>query len=426
MNKRNSAELIAYLDLPSGVSGDMLLGCLVDAGWPVAELIATIDALHLPPSEWRIAEERVMRGPLAATLVHVEAPEESHHRHLSDIRSLIAASTLPPSVQTRAIEVFTRLAAAEAKVHGADIESIHFHEVGALDAIIDVVGVCAGLDALGIGALYAGALPLGSGWVNTAHGRLPLPAPATLELLAAAGAPTRPAPGAGELVTPTGAALVCTLATFGQPALTLHRIGRGAGQKEFAWPNVARLWLGHPETPTVVEPAPARNDAHEDQHKHEPTPQGSMVQIETNIDDMNPELYGPLVQRLLAAGAVDVWLTPIYMKKGRPGTLVGVLAPVTLETALARLLLEQTTTLGVRSHRVHRIEAERSFGTVDTIYGSVRVKLKLLDGLLSGVKPEHDDCVQLADAHQVPPRYVEAAAIAAAYALFVEATPKPA
>jgi len=408
MNDSASGQAIAYLDMPSGISGDMLLGCLVDAGWPIEGLIAAIEALHLPSASWQVAAERVMRGPLAATLVHVDAPEERHHRHLSDIRALLGASELPARIVTQAVEVFTRLAAAEAKVHGADIESIHFHEVGALDAIVDVVGVCAGLHALGIRALYAGALPLGNGWVTTAHGKLPLPAPATLELLALAGAPTRPAPGPGELVTPTGAALVCALATFAQPAMALRRIGCGAGQKEFAWPNVARLWLGAAD---VAHAAGARSS-------HLP----EMVQLETNIADMNSELYGPLVQRLLAAGAADVWLTPIYMKKGRPGTLVGVRVPVALEATLARLLLEETTTLGVRAHRFYRTEAARRVGTVDTRYGPVRVKLKQIDGAVRGVKPEHDDCVQLADAHRVPVRYVEEAAMAAAHALLIDTT----
>ena len=403
--------MIGYLDLPSGVSGDMLLGCLVDAGWPVDDLIATVRALQLPAENWSITAERVMRGPVAATLVHVHAPEESHSRHLSDIRSILAASGLPAAVKVQAADVFTQLAAAEATVHGAAIESIHFHEVGALDAIIDIVGVCAGLHALGVAHLFAGALPLGSGWVNTAHGKLPVPAPATLALLATAGAPTRPAPGPGELVTPTGAALVCTLASFRQPAMALRRVGYGAGQKQFDWPNVARLWLGAGESAGLSGDGPSQMP--------------EMAQIETNIDDMNPEQYGPLMQRLLAAGAADVWLTPIYMKKGRPGTLIGVLAPLVLEATIARLLLEETTTLGVRAHRVYRTEAARSFSTVDTVYGPVRVKLKFIDGVLSGVKPEHDDCLQIASERQVALRHVEAAALAAAYALFVEVTSSP-
>ena len=402
--------MIGYLDLPSGVSGDMLLGCLVDAGWPLAELNAALDALHLPPNSCEIAVERVTRGPLAATLVHVTAPEESHHRHLNDIRAIITASDLPGPVQAQAIEVFTRLALAEAKVHGVDVEAIHFHEVGAVDAIVDITGVCAGLHALGVTSLYAGALPLGSGWADTAHGKLPLPAPATLELLAAANAPTRPAPGPGELVTPTGAALVCTLAQFAQPALALQRVGYGAGRKEFAWPNVARLWLGE----TQADAGPVTGSV-------TPRPElPALVQLETNIDDMNPELYGPLSQQLLAGGAVDVWLTPVYMKKGRPGTLVSVLAPVSQEASLAHILLEETTTLGVRVHQVHRYEAARSYTTVETLYGTVRVKLKHIDGVLSGVKPEHDDCLRLAAAHQTSLRRVEAAATAAAHALLVD------
>jgi uncharacterized protein (DUF111 family) len=184
-----------HLDLPSGVSGDMLLGCLVDAGWPVEQLVATVQALQLPAGSWSVHAERVARGPIVATRVQVSATEGPVHRHLREIEALLAAAELPPTVKQRAGAVFARLAAAEAKVHGVGIEEIHFHEVGAIDAIIDVVGVCAGLDALGVVALSAGALPLGSGWGSSAHGRLPLPAPATLELLAAAGAPVCPAPG---------------------------------------------------------------------------------------------------------------------------------------------------------------------------------------------------------------------------------------
>jgi len=387
-----------HLDLPSGVSGDMLLGCLVDAGWPVEQLVAAVQALHLPAGSWSVHAERVTRGPVAATLVQVSATEGPVHRHLREIEALLAAAELPPPVKQRAGAVFARLAAAEAKVHGVGIEEIHFHEVGAIDAIIDVVGVCAGLDGLGVVALSAGALPLGSGWGSSAHGRLPLPAPATLELLAAAGAPVCPAPGPGELVTPTGAALVCTLAEFGQPPMVLQRVGSGAGQKEFGWPNVARLWLGKKLDPSV-----------------ENLPQ--LVKLETNIDDMNPELYGPLTQRLLDAGAADVWLTPVYMKKGRPGVQVTLLASPALEETLARMLLAETTTLGVRVSGARRHEAERSQTTVATPYGSVRVKLKWVDGELCGAKPEFTDCLRLAEEQGLPLRRVEAAAAAAAQQL---------
>jgi pyridinium-3,5-bisthiocarboxylic acid mononucleotide nickel chelatase len=382
--------MIAYLDLPAGLSGDMFLGCLVDAGWPVDALRETLDALALPVGAWDVRAEDVRRGPLRATLVQVEVAETAQHRHLSDIRELIERAALPPSVQAHAIDTFTRLAEAEAKVHGEPVEHVHFHEVGALDAIIDIVGAAAGLHSLGIEQLYASGAPLGSGWVESAHGRIPVPAPATLELLAAAKAPTRPSPGPGELLTPTGAALLVQYARFEQPEMRLLRIGVGAGQRDPAWPNVARLLLG------------------------EPLAAGPMVEISTNIDDMNPELYGAVTQRLFAAGARDVWLTPVQMKKGRPGVVLSVIAPASLEATLADLLLRETTTLGVRVHAVRRHEASREQRTVDTTYGPVQVKLKRIDGAIWGAMAEYDDCLRVAEAAGVPVRLVYEEALAQA------------
>jgi pyridinium-3,5-bisthiocarboxylic acid mononucleotide nickel chelatase len=387
--------MIAYLDMPSGISGDIFLGCLVDAGWPIEELRSVIGGLGLPAGLWSVAQVEVMRGPLRATLVEVETSEGDQHRHLHHIREIIQDADLPAQVQARAIAVFTRLAQAEAAVHGATIEDVHFHEVGALDAIIDIVGVCAGLDALGIERLYAGGLPLGEGWTQSAHGRIPLPAPATLAILAAAQAPNRPAPGPGELVTPTGAALVAELAEFRQPPMHIHKIGLGAGRKEFEWPNAARLWLGE-----------AQSAAHE-------PPTATLVQLETNIDDMNPEWYAPVSKRLFGLGALDVWMTPIHMKKGRPGVLLGVLAPAEHETPLVQALLRETTTLGVRVHRVHRHEAKRTLRAVSTAYGEVRVKLKWVEEEFAGVKPEYEDCLTLAETAGVPVRVVYEAALAA-------------
>jgi uncharacterized protein (TIGR00299 family) protein len=400
--RTGSRDVIAYLDMPSGISGDIFLGCLVDAGWSADDLATTIGKLKLPPELWSVRPERVMRGPLAATLLHVETTEGDRHRHLSDIAAILDAADLPHDVKDRAAAVFGRLARAEASVHGTSIEEVHFHEVGALDAIIDIVGVCAGLDALGITKLYASSLPLGEGWVNTRHGRIPLPAPATLALLAEVGAATRPAPGPGELVTPTGAALVAELAEFRQPPMRLRRIGLGAGRKEFAWPNVARLWLGETEVDAVGDAGLAASP---------------LVVLETNIDDMNPELYAAASRALFAAGALDVWLTPIQMKKDRPGVQVSVLGPAGAETALTRVLLAETTTLGVRSRPVTRYEAGRIVATVATPYGPVRVKVKLVDGAALGAKPEHDDCVRLAQTHDVPVRLVLEAAQAAGHAL---------
>ena len=379
--------MIAYLDLPSGLSGDMFLGCLVDAGWPLTALQQTIEQMGLPPGSWQLTAEQVMRGPLRATLVNVQVSEGDQHRRLADIRTLITATNLPLPVQQRAIAVFTRLAEAEAAVHGTTVEQIHFHEVGALDAIVDIVGVCAGLYGLDIERLYASGVPLGEGWTQSSHGRIPLPAPATLALLTAVNAPNRPAPGPGELVTPTGAALLAEFATFGQPALRLLRIGLGAGQKEFAWPNVARLWLAEAQE------------------------SGELVEIETNIDDMNPEFYAAVSQNLFAAGALDVWLTPIQMKKGRPGTLLSVLASAALEAKLAEIILRETTTLGVRAHAVYRHIAQRDFITVSTPYGPVLVKRKWLGDQLAGAKPEYEACLKLAQAAGVPVRMVYEAAI---------------
>lgn len=378
--------MIAYLDMPSGISGDIFLGCLVDAGWSIDRLHATVEKMNLPSESWSIRAESVMRGALRATLVHVSVQEGDQHRHLHHIQEIIDAAALPDPVKQRAVAVFTRLAQAEANVHGTSVEQIHFHEVGALDAIIDIVGTCVGLHELGIDKLYASGLPLAEGWTQSAHGRIPLPAPATLTLLANANAPTRPAPGPGELVTPTGAALVAELATFQQPRMKLQRIGTGTGQKDFPWPNVARLWLG------------------------EPLESSGLVEIETNIDDMNPELYSAVSTKLFAAGALDVWTTPIQMKKGRPATLLSVLTPAAHETTLIHLLLTETTTLGVRVHPVYRHEAERQMTTVQTRYGEVRVKLKIINGEVVGAKPEFADCLRLAEAHEVAVRRVYEAA----------------
>ena len=390
--------MIAYLDMPSGISGDIFLGRLADAGWPVEKSRATTARLGLPAGSWSVEQVRVMRGPLAATLLKVEAAEGDRHRHLHHIAEILEQADLPQSVKDRSLAVFTRLAKAEAAVHGSSIEEVHFHEVGALDAIIDVVGVCAGLDALGIQQLYASSAPLGEGWTKSAHGRIPLPAPATLAILAGVGAPTRPAPGPGELVTPTGAALVAELAHFRQPPMRLRRIGLGAGRKEFDWPNVARLWLGQ------------ENDAGTGDYQAE-----AMVVLETNIDDMNPELYAGVSQALFAAGARDVWLAAIQMKKDRPGVQVSVLAMAADEAALVTTLLRETTTLGVRVLPVTRYAAERTMQRVMTTFGEVQVKVKLMDGVAVGAKPEHEACVRLAEAHGVPVRVVYEAAAAAAY-----------
>jgi uncharacterized protein (TIGR00299 family) protein len=378
--------------LPSGISGDIFLSCLVDAGWELSRLQAVIDSLKLPES-CKVEATRVQRKGIGATHVDVHTPHTHQHRHLHHIEKIINDADLPQTVKNRAIAVFTRLAAAEAKVHGTTIQKVHFHEVGALDAIIDIVGTCAGLEALGITQLYASPVPLGWGWVNCDHGQMPVPAPATLELIAAASVPTRQSPGGGELVTPTGAALIAELAQFRQAAMKPVKLGTGTGTRDPEWPNVARLLIG------------------------EPLDAAGIVEIATNIDDMNPQLYAPVMDKLLSAGALDCWLVPVQMKKGRPGIVLHILARAADEQKLASLVLRETTTLGVRVLPVTRHEAGRDFRTVTTAFGDVQLKLKLVDGKIIGATPEFEDCRKLADAKGVAIKDVVEAAAAQARAL---------
>ncbi len=386
---------IAYCDCFSGISGDMFLGALLDAGLGLEYLSTQLEGLGLGDA-FRLEKAEVRKGALRATQARVLlkelAPGQGEERHLSEILALIEAGRLSARVKADSRAIFTRLAEAEARVHGQPIEKVHFHEVGALDLIVDIVGAAIGLEALGIEALYASPLPLGGGQVQTRHGLLPLPAPATLELLASAHAPTRPSSAQVELVTPTGAALLATLAKFEQPALTLQKVGQGAGGLELPWPNVLRLILGTTEERT----------------------DGGLALLETNLDDMNPQFYAPVMEKLFTAGALDVYLTPIYMKKNRPATMLSVIARAPDEAALANLILRETSTLGLRVQPILRYEAERAFKRVPTPYGEVQVKLKLLEGRVEMAVPEYEDCLRLAKEHDLPLAQVYAAAQQAA------------
>jgi uncharacterized protein (TIGR00299 family) protein len=312
---------------------------------------------------------------------HGHDHEPHGHRHLGDITALIEASGLPEEVVRLSTGVFRRLAEAEARVHGSTIEEVHFHEVGAVDSILDIVGAAVGLHYFKVEQVYASALPWTSGQVQTQHGTLPLPAPATLELLTLAHAPVLPSPAAVELVTPTGAALLACLAKFEQPAMTLGSVGVGAGRRELPWPNVLRLILGEANGGTPGE---------------------TYVEIETNIDDMNPQFFGHVMGRLLDAGALDVYFTPIMMKKNRPATRLSVIARREDEQKLCDLLLRETSTLGVRVKPVRRHEAERRFVSVPTRFGEIQVKLKILGGQVVQASPEYEDCAALARAHDLP------------------------
>jgi uncharacterized protein (TIGR00299 family) protein len=373
---------IAYLDCFSGISGDMLLGALIDAGLDAGDLRRTLAGL--PLAGYEIAVEPVLRAGIAAKRVQVRLDDaKPPERRLPDILDIIQASRLPDSDKAQAAEVFMRLAEAEGRVHGIEPEAVHFHEVGAVDAIVDVAGAVAGLRLLGVDALYCSPLPAGGGFARGAHGLLPVPAPATMELLAAVNAPITAPAGEerSELVTPTGAAIVTTLARFERPAMYLKRVGYGAGGRDPAGrPNVLRLWLGD-----LIE-----------------RPAANMLVIETNLDDMPAEVLGYVQERLFAAGAADVWFQPVQMKKNRPATLVSVICAPEHEDAVVGILMRETTTLGVRVHEVRRHELEREVVPFESSLGPAHYKVKHIEGESPRVKPEYEDCRRLALAHDLP------------------------
>jgi hypothetical protein len=388
-----NGDAVLYLDLFSGAAGDMLLGGLIDAGLALDEVRAELAKMAL--SGYALRAERQLRHGLSGTLLHVDDVAEEHPaRHLSDVRRLIEDSTLSPAVQVTSLAVFERLARAEAGIHGMAVEEVHFHEISAVDSLVDVVGFVAGLERLGVGRVFASPVPLGSGTIETQHGRIPVPAPATLALLAEVGAPTRPHPAQTEIVTPTAAALLAELATFERPAMRVRAVGYGFGQKTFPWANALRVWLG-------ARPAEGAED--------------QVVTLTCNLDDTTGETLGYVMTRLFDAGALDVWFTPVQMKKNRPGVVLSVLARPPQVDALAELVLRETSTLGLRvSPPIARVVAERRVRTVSTSWGDVRVKEKWLEGERVAVSPEYEDCARLAREADVPlARIFEAARRAA-------------
>jgi uncharacterized protein (TIGR00299 family) protein len=383
---------IAYFDCFAGASGDMVLGALLDAGVEPEVWQRELDKLNL--SDYELEIERVQKQGIAATSVRVLVNEGSQERQLAEIEELVGTSQLPTEVKEASVEIFRRLAVAEAKVHGTTPDQIHFHEVGGVDAIIDIVGSVVGLRLLGVEEIYVSALPLGRGFVDCAHGRLPLPAPATVELLQ--GVPILSRDVEGELVTPTGAAILTTLAKgFGPfPPMTVERIGYGAGQKDFPFPNLLRLLVGI-TSPTL--------DARME----------TLTLLEANIDDLNPEFYGHLMERLFTAGALDVYLTPVQMKKNRPGVLLSVACTPAQAEALAALVFAETTTIGLRRQEVQRWVLARERVEVETPYGTVGVKVARLGGKVMTASPEYEDCRRLALESSVPLKEVYTAAGAA-------------
>jgi hypothetical protein len=388
---------VLYLDCSSGVSGDMLLGALIDMGLPVERLQAALAGI-LPPG-CSLQASRVQRSGISAIQFAVDEPDDaghqSHHahRHLSQIVALIEGMALPVSARSKAIELFRRLGTVEATIHGIPVERVHFHEVGALDSIVDIVGAVWAIEQLGVSQVVSSPLNVGAGTVETSHGRLPVPAPATLRLLE--GAPIYSTGTPLELVTPTGALLVTGhAASFGpMPAMTVRQIGYGAGSREIeGHPNVLRAVVGDAQ---------------------ETGAQSTVAVLECNIDDMNPQVFGYLLDRLYELGALEVFYTPVQMKKNRPGTLVTVITPVLVREAALDVLFQETTTIGVRHQELLRECLNREWATVQTKYGAVRVKIARRGERVTNAAPEFDDCSRLAAEQKVPVKDVHAAAVRA-------------
>ena len=373
----------AYFDCFSGISGDMTLGALLDAGCPVEHLRDKLQALQVPG--WTISAGKIWKNGMAATHARVQTEDTQTHRSLSAILHIIDDSALDASVKSRAAAIFTKLGEAEALVHNLPLEKIHFHEVGAVDAIVDIVGASIGFAALGIESFSCSALNVGGGTAKTAHGVLPVPAPATARLLM--GIPTYSNGLQKELVTPTGAAIVATVCEhFGpQPAMKVSAIGYGAGTTDLeTQPNVLRIMIG--------EVDPERVEGHG----------GTIRVLEASLDDMSPQIFGYLIDKALAAGALDVFAAPIQMKKSRPGMLITILCMPEDEAKFQQMLFAETTTIGVRSHLVERYALAREHVQVVTRFGEVRVKVARAAGRVQQVSPEFDDCRKLAEEKNVP------------------------
>ncbi|PYN79008.1 MAG: nickel pincer cofactor biosynthesis protein LarC [Candidatus Rokuibacteriota bacterium] len=378
---------IAYFDCPSGAAGDMIMASLVDAGVPLAALRAELAKLSL--EGWTLTAREVRKGAFRATKVDVEVDPGAHHhrRSLRDILQIFERSSLEASVKERATRIFTRLADAEARVHGTDREAVHFHDVGAVDAIIDVTGGVIALDLAGVAAVHVSALPLGGGLVDGPHGKIPVPGPGTAELLR--GFPVVDTGVRAELVTPTGAAILTTLAASAgrMPPLTVEAVGYGAGTIDLPdTPNILRCFLGE----TIVGVAGDE----------------TVLQVETTIDDMSPQLYETLIERVFDAGALDVFLQPVIMKRGRPGVVVTALCVPERVGDLSRALFEESTTIGVRWSEWRRARLERDVVVLTTAYGAIPFKVSRLGGRIVTVTPEFADVARIAREKSLPVREV--------------------
>ncbi|MBS3897379.1 MAG: nickel pincer cofactor biosynthesis protein LarC [Dethiobacter sp.] len=386
---------IIYFDCFAGASGDMLLAALLDAGAPLEAVKQELACLPLTGYELEL--KRVLKKGISALDLTVAITEKQQtHRHYHQIAAMLETSALSPQVKAVSLAVFRRLAEAEGKIHGKAPADVHFHEVGAVDSIVDIVGIAAALYSLGAEKIYSSPLHSGSGFVRCAHGELPIPAPATLELLS--GVPVYSRGIEAELLTPTGAAVLSTLAEFGPlPSMTVSKSGYGAGKKELSIANLLRVIVGEAAAPAAG-------------YLREET-----VILEANIDDMNPEFYSYISEKLFAAGALDVTLVPVQMKKGRPGVMLSVLAGQKQEELLLAIIFTETTTLGIRRLTAEKLMLPRRIISVETAYGPVRVKVAEASNRIINAAPEYQDCRQLADASGAPLKKIYAAAMAAAF-----------
>ncbi|MEM9153535.1 MAG: nickel pincer cofactor biosynthesis protein LarC [Cyanobacteria bacterium P01_F01_bin.33] len=385
---------LAYLDCAAGIAGDMCLGALLDCGVPVEYLQHQLSSLAIEDEFELRVTEATQQGLRAVRAVVTTSKADHPHRHLQDIENAIAASTLPDTVKRTSRAVFQTLGKAEATVHGVPLERIHFHEVGAIDAIVDVVGTCLGLDWLGVEEVICSPHPTGGGWVKAAHGKMPVPVPAVAQLWATRNVPVFDNGVRAEVVTPTGAAIAVSLATsFGPPpAMRVETVGLGAGTKDFEIPNVLRIWLGESATASASD---------------------VVMVLETQIDDLNPQITARVRDGLLEAGALDAFTQPATMKHGRPGVLITTICPPALAERCEDILFTETTTLGIRRSLQQRSILEREFETAATAYGPITMKIARRNGRIVNSQPEFRDCVAVARHHHLPVREVWLAAQAA-------------
>jgi hypothetical protein len=394
---------LLYFDCIAGISGDMALGALVDAGADGDGIRERLTALPIEPFE--LTFERVETGGIGAMRAAVDTADSAVIRTYSSIRQVLDAADLPEDARTLAQRIFRRLAEAEARVHRKEVELVTFHEVGAVDSIVDIVGVALALTELGADRVFSSAVPTGMGLARVDHGMLPIPAPAVVELLRGAPVYSRGVPV--ELTTPTGAAILASTAEgYGDlPSMRIEGSGYGAGNRRLDFPNVLRVLIGE------ATPEPRRGGGHGSDAGG--SPDGHVV-LATNVDDLSPELAAHALDRLLEAGAQDAWLTPIVMKKGRAAVTISVLCARPRAEALRRILFRETGTLGIRTTAVDKLELERGSVSVDSEGGTVRVKYGLLDGEIVGIAPEYEDCARAAEAAAVPLKTIYEAALRAA------------